>query len=151
MPTPTVINKFRYSDVINRRYWDQNYFFTEMNVNPANVLLGGGAAAGADAETDVMIDSFNTFEYYNIAGNANIGPQLDGSFGLNLASLSASCARSAASVAAVANAVAWAACSIAAFAADSASTTRSLVSSICVTVTPPTLIIVMPPVSAANR
>jgi hypothetical protein len=56
-----------------------------MNVNPANVLVGGGAAAGASAEVDVMIDNKNAFEYFNIVGNTNIGPKLDGSFGLNLA------------------------------------------------------------------
>ena len=73
MPTPTVINKYRFSDVINRRYWDK-YFFDSMSVNPANVLLGGGAAAGGSAEVDVMITSKNAFEYFNIVGNTNIGP-----------------------------------------------------------------------------
>lgn len=85
MPTPTVINKFRYSDVINRRYWDNKYFFEPMSVNPAVSKVGGGAAAGAGAEVDVMITPRNAFEYFNIVGNTNIGPKLDGSFGLNLA------------------------------------------------------------------
>jgi len=85
MPTPTVINKYRFSDVINRRYWDTSYFFDSMSVNPSNTLVGGGAAAGASAEVDVMITNKNSFEYFNIVGNANIGPKLDGSFGLNLA------------------------------------------------------------------
>ena len=85
MPTPTVINKYRYSDVINRRYWDNKYFFSNMNVNPACSKVGGGAAAGGSAEVDVMIDNKNAFEYYNIVGNTNLGPKLDGSFGLNLA------------------------------------------------------------------
>ncbi len=84
MPTPTVINKYRYSDVINRRYWDR-YFYTNMSVNPVISKLGGGAAAGAGAETDVMNDSKTAFEYFNIVGNTNLGPSLDGSFGLNLA------------------------------------------------------------------
>lgn len=84
MPTPTVINKYRYSDVINRRYWDK-YFFDNFSVNPANVKVGGGAAAGGSAETDVMITNKNAFEYFNIVGNTNLGPSLDGSFGLNLA------------------------------------------------------------------
>jgi len=85
MPTPTVINKYRFNDVINRRYWDNKYFFSQMNTNPSNTLLGGGAAAGAGAEVDVMTDNKNSFEYFNVVGNTNIGPKLDGSFGLNLA------------------------------------------------------------------
>jgi len=84
MPTPTIINKYRFSDVINRRYWDK-YFFSSMSVNPVISKLGGGAAAGASAETDIWTDSKSIFEYYNIAGNTNLGPKLDGSFGLNLA------------------------------------------------------------------
>lgn len=86
MPTPTVINKFRYSDVINRRNWDNKYFFSPMNVNPACAKVGGGQAAGGSAEVDVMIDNKNVFEYFNVVGNTNLGPKLDGSFGLNLAS-----------------------------------------------------------------
>ncbi len=85
MPTPTVINKYRYSDVINRRYWDK-YFFTDMSVNPIISLLGGGAAAGAAAETDVLTDGKSTFEQFNIVGNTNIGPKIDSTaFGWNLA------------------------------------------------------------------
>lgn len=84
MPTPTVINKFRYSDVINRRYWDK-YFFSNMSINPVISKVGGGAAAGGSAENDVMTDGKSTFEYYNVVGNTNLGPKLDGSFGLNLA------------------------------------------------------------------
>lgn len=84
MPTPTVINKYRFSDVINRRYWDK-YFFSNMSINPVISKLGGGAAAGASAETDIWTDARSIFEYYNIVGNTNIGPKLDGSFGLNLA------------------------------------------------------------------
>lgn len=84
MPTPTVINKYRFSDVINRRYWDK-YFFDSMSVNPTNVQVGGGAAAGGSAENDVMITNKNAFEYFNVGTNTNVGPKLDGSFGLNLA------------------------------------------------------------------
>ena len=84
MPTPTIINKYRYSDVINRRYWDK-YFFSNTSVNPVISKLGGGAAAGASAETDIWTDARSIFEYYNIVGNTNLGPTLDGSFGLNLA------------------------------------------------------------------
>jgi hypothetical protein len=84
MPTPTVINKYRYSDVISRRYWDK-YFFSSMSINPVISQVGGGAAAGANTETDVWTDGKSIFEYYNIVGNTNLGPKLDGSFGLNLA------------------------------------------------------------------
>jgi hypothetical protein len=89
MPTPTVINKYRFSDVISRRYWDK-YFFSNMSINPVIAKLGGGAAAGAGAETDIMTDAKSIFEYYNIVGNTNLGPKLggplsDGSYSLNLA------------------------------------------------------------------
>jgi hypothetical protein len=85
MPTPTVINKYRYSDVINRRYWDNKYFFTSMSVNPIISKLGGGAAAGASAETDVLTDGKTQLEYFTIVGNTNIGPKIDSTIGWNLA------------------------------------------------------------------
>lgn len=84
MPTPTVIDKWRWSDAINRRYWDK-YFFSNMSINPVISKLGGGAAAGANTETDIYTDGKSIFEYFNIVGNSNLGPKLDGSFGLNLA------------------------------------------------------------------
>lgn len=84
MPTPTVINKYRYSDVINRRLWDNKYFFSSCSINPVISKVGGGAAAGGSAETDVWLDGKSIFEYYNIVGNSKLGPVLDGSFGLDL-------------------------------------------------------------------
>jgi hypothetical protein len=83
MPTPTVINKYRYSDVISRRYWDK-YIFSNMSVNPTISKVGGGAAAGASAETDTMNDTKTILEYFTIVGNTKIGPTLDGSYGLDL-------------------------------------------------------------------
>jgi hypothetical protein len=85
MPTPTVINKYRFSDVINRRYWDK-YFFSSMSNNPVVTAVGGGAAAGAGAELDVFCDDKSRFEQFVIVGNTNLGPQIDSTaFGLNLA------------------------------------------------------------------
>lgn len=85
MPTPTVINKYRYSDVINRRYWDK-YFFSNMSNDPVVTLAGGGAAAGASGELDVFLDDKSRFEQFVIVGNANLGPKIDSTgFGLNLA------------------------------------------------------------------
>jgi hypothetical protein len=89
MPTPTVINKYRYSDVINRRYWDK-YFFSNMSVNPVITQLGGAAAAGGSAEVDVWTDSKSIFEQFIIVGNAKIGPKLDGSYGLDLSTTATS-------------------------------------------------------------
>lgn len=85
MPTPTVINKYRFSDVINRRYWDK-YFFSNMSNNPVVTAVGGGAAAGASAELDVFLDDKTRFEQFVIVGNTNLGPKIDSTaFGLNLA------------------------------------------------------------------
>lgn len=85
MPTPSVINKYRYSDVINRRYWDK-YFFSNMSSNPVVTKVGGGAAAGGSAELDVFLDDKSRFEQFVIVGNTNLGPQIDTTaFGLNLA------------------------------------------------------------------
>jgi hypothetical protein len=85
MPTPTVINKYRFSDVINRRYWDK-YFFSSMSNNPVVTAVGGGAAAGAGAELDVFLDDKTRFEQFVIVGNTNLGPKIDTTaFGLNLA------------------------------------------------------------------
>jgi len=53
MPTPTVIDKYRWSDVINRRNWDK-YFFDSMSVNPACVLVGGGGGATGTATQAVL-------------------------------------------------------------------------------------------------
>ena len=89
MPTPAVINKYRYSDVINRRYWDK-YFFSNCSINPVISKVGGGAAAGGSGETDVWLDGKSIFEYYNIVGNAKLGPTLDGSFGLDLSTTATS-------------------------------------------------------------
>lgn len=85
MPTPTVINKYRYSDVINRRYWDK-YFYSSMSANPVVTKVGGAAAAGAGAELDVFLDDKTRFEQFVIVGNTNLGPQIDTTaFGLNIA------------------------------------------------------------------
>ena len=49
MPTPSVIKQYQYSDAINRRYWDQNYWFDNFSVNPVTSAVGG--AQGTTAQS----------------------------------------------------------------------------------------------------
>lgn len=46
MPTPTVINQFRFSDAIARNFWDVNYQYENWKDIPVTAAKAGGAASG---------------------------------------------------------------------------------------------------------
>lgn len=46
MPTPTVINNYRYSDAISRNVWDQNYQYENWKQIPITAAKAGGATSG---------------------------------------------------------------------------------------------------------
>lgn len=83
MPTPTIINKYRYSDVINRRYWDSKYWFDNFQVNPITAAVGGGAATGTAGDNNVLYSAFGQYEWNVIGTQTILAPSLD-AFGLNL-------------------------------------------------------------------
>lgn len=83
MPTPSVIKQYQYSDSINRRYWDQNYWFDNFKVNPATSKVGGGAATGTAGDNNVLYTSFGQYEWNVIGTQTILAPSLD-TFGLNL-------------------------------------------------------------------
>ena len=45
MPTPTVINNFRFSDAISRNFWDQNYQYENWKQSPISSCKTGGATS----------------------------------------------------------------------------------------------------------
>src|SRR5260221_1697160 len=83
MPTPTVINKYRYSDVINRRQWDNRYYFDNFIVNPVTSAVGGGAATGVAGDNNVLYTQNEAYEWNVIGTQTILAPKLD-TFGLNL-------------------------------------------------------------------
>lgn len=83
MPTPSVIKQYQYSDSINRRYWDQNYWFDNFRVNPITAAVGGGAATGVAGDNNVLYTQFGAYEWNVIGTQTILAPKLD-SFGLNL-------------------------------------------------------------------
>jgi hypothetical protein len=83
MPTPSVINQFRYSDAINRRTWDNRYNFDNFSVNPVTSAVGGGAATGVAGDTNVLFTQFGQYEWNVIGTQTILAPKLD-AFGLNL-------------------------------------------------------------------
>ncbi len=64
MPTPTVINKWRYSDAINRRFWDENYQYSNWIYNPVTSKVAGGAAGGTAGDTNLLINPDIELEYH---------------------------------------------------------------------------------------
>lgn len=83
MPTPTVINQYRYSDAISRREWDQKYFFDQFNDNPVTAAVGGGAASGTAGHQNVLYTQNGAYEWNVIGTQTILAPSLD-AFGLNL-------------------------------------------------------------------
>ncbi len=83
MPTPSVIKQYGYSDSINRRYWDQKYFFDNFAVNPVTSKVGGGAATGTAGDNNVLYTAFGQYEWNVIGTQTILAPSLD-TVGLNL-------------------------------------------------------------------
>jgi hypothetical protein len=83
MPTPSVINQFNYSTVINRRQWDVNYMFDNFQVQPTTSKVGGGAATGTAGDNNVLYTAFGQYEWNVIGTQTILAPSLD-TFGLNL-------------------------------------------------------------------
>lgn len=83
MPTPTVIKQYQYSDSINRRYWDQDYWFDNFQVQPITSKVGGGAATGTAGDNNVLFTQFGQYEWNVIGTQTILAPSLD-TFGLNL-------------------------------------------------------------------
>ena len=83
MPTPSNVNKWKWSDAVDRELWDENYFFDDFNVNPITAAIGGGAATGTAGDANVLFSRFNCFEWNVIGTQTILAPKLD-AFGLNL-------------------------------------------------------------------
>lgn len=61
MPTPTVINKFRFNDAISRNFWDLNYQYENWTQSPITANLLGGATSGT--LTNVLYTPVLALEY----------------------------------------------------------------------------------------
>lgn len=83
MPTPSVISQYQYPQSINRRYWDQKYWFDNFQVNPVTAAVGGGAATGTAGDNNVLYSAFGQYEWNVIGTQTILAPKLD-SYGLNL-------------------------------------------------------------------
>lgn len=84
MPTPTVINQWRYSDAIRRPVWDNKYFEDDFNYNPSSSKVGGGATSGTAGDANTLNTKYNLFEYAVIGTQTTVAPSLD-AYGLNFA------------------------------------------------------------------
>lgn len=85
MPSPTVINQYRYSDVMNRSLWDNTFFFDNFKFQPLSSKVGGGAATGVAGDNNVLGTVLNLWQW-NVIGTQTILAPINDVFGLNLAS-----------------------------------------------------------------
>ena len=84
MPTPTVIKQYQYSDSINRRYWDNRYFFDNFVTAPVvSGVTTPGAPTGTAGDLNALITGYSQFQWNVIGTQTILAPTLD-AFGLNL-------------------------------------------------------------------
>ena len=74
MPTPTVINKWRWSDAISRNFWDGNYQYENWKQSPVTANLLGGATSGT--LTNVLYTPYIQLEYKPIGTQTILAPSL---------------------------------------------------------------------------
>ncbi len=72
MPTPTVINKFRFSDAISRNVWDDNYQYENWKNIPITAAKAGGATSGT--ATNVLYTPNLTLEYQPLGTQTILAP-----------------------------------------------------------------------------
>ncbi len=83
MPSPTVIDKWHFSDAIARAVWDEHYFFDNFKFQPISAAVGGGAATGVAGDTNVLYTQLNAWQW-NVIGTQTILAPKNDTFGLNL-------------------------------------------------------------------
>lgn len=86
MPTPANINKYQYSDAINRRYWDEKYIFENFKQNPVYSNKAGGAATGTAGDENVLVLPTTAFEYHVLGTQTIVAPTITAN-GLNMGSM----------------------------------------------------------------
>lgn len=61
MPTPTVINQYRFNDAMSRNFWDQNYQYENWKNVPITAAKAGGATSGT--ATNILYTPYLHLEY----------------------------------------------------------------------------------------
>lgn len=72
MPTPTVINQYRFSDAISRNVWDQNYQYENWKSVPITAAKAGGATSGT--ATNVLYTPNIYLEYQPLGTQTILAP-----------------------------------------------------------------------------
>lgn len=72
MPTPTVINQYRFSDAISRNVWDDNYQYENWKNIPITAAKAGGATSGT--ATNVLYTPNLTLEYQPLGTQTILAP-----------------------------------------------------------------------------
>ena len=86
MPTPTVINQWRYSDAINRRSWDNRYFFDDFSTMPVYAgNTGTGLPTGTAGDLNTLQTGFSNFQWNVIGTQTLLTPTWSSTAGINLA------------------------------------------------------------------
>lgn len=86
MPTPSTVNRYQYSDAINRRYWDEKYVFEIFQQNPVYSSKTGGAATGTAGDENILILPTTAFEYHVLGTQTIVAPVITAS-GLDMGSM----------------------------------------------------------------
>lgn len=86
MATPATVNKRKWSDAMNRRYWDDNYVYEDFQSNGSTSKVGGGAAGGTAGDRNVLILPTTAFEYA-ILGTQTITSPVITADGLDMGSM----------------------------------------------------------------
>lgn len=74
MPTPTVINDFRFNDAISRNFWDQNYQYENWRQSPITAAKAGGATSGT--ATNVLYTPNLALEYEPLSTQTTLAPSI---------------------------------------------------------------------------
>jgi len=74
MPTPTVINQWRYSDAMSRNLWDQNYQYENWINTSITACAAGGATSGT--AVNILYSPNIQLEYAPIGTQTTLAPVL---------------------------------------------------------------------------